>query len=130
MMKRCQKCGNEIILSVGEVIQGRDLVWFYSSICPCGFATEFDGESPIPAQYRDILIEQEGKWMLSIPQLNVAAMRGLRKALNLSLEALKDLQHQGFRITGTMTEMKRLSLILADFGFAVTPERISSPKRP
>ena len=108
----CGDCGKPAKLFFGEGGRG----WYESFHCPaCDSTYEADGGTPMPEEYRQAVIAQEGEWALEATAVpSVALLKALREVLPLSLAETLELKHRmpGEVRRGTRYEMEKLLLSL------------------
>jgi len=97
---------------------GGRLRWYESQNCTiCDYATEADGDGPLPGELRDELMAKEGKWQLCIKPYShktALVLRAIQKTLGLSLEEVTPYRERipGCIADGTRTEMNYLEYCL------------------
>jgi hypothetical protein len=104
----CDRCGQHAQQSFGEGGRG----WYESFHCPsCGEAYESDGGPPTPDEFRQVILREEGEWVLEAPVVPpLMVLKALRKVLSLSLPEVQQLRNRlpGRVSRGTKYEMMRL----------------------
>ena len=105
---KCHRCGQPAQQSFGEGGKG----WHESFHCPaCGEAYEADGGPPTPDEFRRIILQEEGEWILDAPTVpSLESLKALRAVLAISLSQVQQLRHRlpGEVTRGTRYEMTRL----------------------
>jgi len=105
---QCNRCGRPAQQSFGESGKG----WYESFHCPsCGQAYEADGGPPTPDEFRQIIVQEEGEWVLTaLVKPSVETVKALRAVLSLSLLEVQQLRDRlpGEVRRGTKREMNRL----------------------
>jgi hypothetical protein len=104
-MARCDQCGQPVEQSFGE----GGLGWHASLYCPsCGNRQAADGHLPMPAEFRQIILQDQGEWVLEATMVpSVEMLKVLREVLHLSLSEVQQLRVQlpGEVARGTKYEM-------------------------
>lgn len=117
----CRACGTEVEVIVGQTVDRDRLLWHMGYNCPaCGDQREEDGFDSAPVDVRIAILEQEGKWGLTLDggqsrEEILNALRLLRQALGLSIAETSELKRMlpGPLAVGTKIEIDRLLLLLS-----------------
>lgn len=122
----CPECGEPVSISVQHVFVMDALRWSGSHRCSrCSYAVEEDGRGAPPQLYRSAILEQDGRFTLSIQADGadrVRALGVLRGALGFPLAAIGRLRARfpGPIVSGTRGEMEWLAALLARELFLAT----------
>jgi hypothetical protein len=108
------------IAFLGQTIASNELRWYRSFSCPvCGHVEE-DGTGFPPPAWRELLLNEGGRWNLVADGTNrAAAIQVMRAALALSMEeAAAALRQFPVLYAGTVTEAEWLKALLEASGLA------------
>jgi hypothetical protein len=128
--ERCRTCTAETDVVVGQAIYDGELVWHRGYRCTyCGVQIEEDGRGSAPDDVRRAILQQEGEWALTLEEPGrraTTALKLLRQALSLSLGEVEELRKliPGTVVSGTKTEMERLSAILSTDGLQAAVHKL------
>lgn len=104
----CDRRGNPAVLGFGEGHFG----WWESFHCPsCGRTYEADGHPPTPDEYRQIILREQGEWLLdATAPATIELLKALRVVLSLSLTETQHVRNRlpGQISQGTRYEMNRI----------------------
>jgi ribosomal protein L7/L12 len=118
----CGNCSKDILMSVGQSVFDKELVWHLSYSCPyCGETIELDDTGAIPDFMREEILAKEGNWTLIVlekAERATVATKLLREAMSLSLAEAMKLKKKmpGSVFIGTKAETDRLRQRLAAVG--------------
>ena len=123
----CPDCSGELTVAVTQTVRGRALYWTRSLRClSCGLAMEEDGVGFPPESFRRQLLQEDGRWRVSVPGPDrTATVKTLRAALGLELrQASSLLRADPARIwEGTRAEVEWLVRCLQDEGVEAEARR-------
>ena len=119
----CPDCGGASSTTYGQQFLDRGLVWSESTSCSnCGYALEADADGFPPLQIRNWLIENHGRWALSVNTTGAERLKPckiLHCDLNTTLDEVKTMKDRmpGIVYTGTQREMDWLCTRVCQFDF-------------